>query len=81
MTLREAAPKDFSKFANSLAGSMGEESIVASYQTIDRTLPNYKVFPGPYSHVLQWWELQNGYAVGYNQNPILGPSFPVVWMR
>jgi hypothetical protein len=37
-----------------------------------------KVFPGKHKNVHVWWELENGYAVGWNENPSIGWSFPVV---
>ena len=35
-------------------------------------------FPGGHIYVFKWWELANGYAVGWNSNPMLGHCFPVV---
>jgi len=36
---------------------------------------------GPQKHVHVWWELANGWAVGWNENPSKGWSFPVKRMR
>ena len=41
----------------------------------------YKRFPGKHKFVYFWAELENGYAVGMNENPARGLSFPVVRMR
>lgn len=35
-------------------------------------------WPGAHKNVHCWWELANGYAVGWNENPGKGWSFPVV---
>ena len=34
-------------------------------------------FPGPARHCNKWWSLANGKAVGWNESPIRGWSFPV----
>lgn len=36
-----------------------------------------KRWPGREKHVGYWVELENGYAVGFNENPGRGWSFPV----
>lgn len=38
-------------------------------------------WPGPQKNVYFWVELANGYAVGWNENPARGWSFPAVRMR
>jgi len=35
-------------------------------------------FPSDHRNVFVWWELENGMAVGWNENMSLGWSFPVV---
>jgi hypothetical protein len=40
-----------------------------------------KPWPGPHKNVMNWWELENGKAVGWNENPAVGWSFPVVKLR
>ncbi len=37
-----------------------------------------KAWPGKHKNVTYWWELSNGYAVGLNENPSTGISFPFV---
>lgn len=37
-----------------------------------------KRWPGPHKHVFVWYELENGYAVGWNENPGRGWSFPLI---
>ena len=41
---------------------------------------NYKPWPGEQKNVFLWVELENGYAVGWNENPDNGWSFPVFKM-
>lgn len=38
-------------------------------------------WPGPHRFVYMWVELDNGYAVGWNENPKKGWSFPVVKLK
>ena len=35
-------------------------------------------WPGKHKNVYFWVELENGYAVGFNENPARGWSFPVI---
>jgi len=37
-----------------------------------------KKWPGPQKYVFVWVELENGKAVGWNENPSRGWTFPVV---
>ena len=41
----------------------------------------YKKWIGTHKNVHNWVELENGYAVGMNENPSRGLSFPVVRMK
>lgn len=41
----------------------------------------YKKWIGTHKNVHNWVELENGYAVGMNENPSRGLSFPVVKMK
>lgn len=38
-------------------------------------------WPGTHKNVCVWYELANGYAVGWNENPARGWSFPVVKLK
>jgi len=38
-------------------------------------------WPGPHKNVYNWWELEDGHAVGWNENPSRGWSFPVVKLK
>ena len=41
----------------------------------------FKSWPGPQKNVHTWWYLDNGMAVGWNENPGTGWSFPVISKR
>jgi len=38
----------------------------------------YASWPGTHKNVFSWVELENGKAVGWNENPARGWSFPVI---
>ena len=38
----------------------------------------YQPWPGPHEHVRTWYVLDNGKAIGVNEDPDKGWSFPVV---
>ncbi len=38
----------------------------------------YQPWPGTHKNVYFWVELENGYSVGWNENPARGWSFPVI---
>ena len=38
-------------------------------------------WPGQHKYVFNWYKLSNGYAVGFNENPARGWSFPVVKLK
>jgi len=40
-----------------------------------------KAWPGSHKNVFFWVELKSGYAVGFNENPSRGYSFPVIKMK
>lgn len=40
-----------------------------------------KPWVGKHKHVMIWWELENGVAIGWNENPSRGWSFPVARMK
>ena len=41
----------------------------------------YIKWPGSQKNVHHWVELENGYAVGWNENPAKGWSFPVIKVK
>ena len=40
-----------------------------------------EAFPGSHRNVYVWWEMVSGHAIGLNENPSRGWSFPVVKLR
>ena len=57
---------------------------------MDKSSPEYRLgqtrvvkemkldWPGKHKNVFAWWILEDGRAVGWNENPALGWSFPVI---
>ncbi len=39
---------------------------------------SWRRWPGTHRNVLNWVKLDNGYAVGWNENPGRGRSFPII---
>lgn len=74
-TLLESAPYEFKDFDDTRAWKMRHVCVV---REVDGTVEG---FPGTHKNVYVWWELENGYAVGWNENPAIGWSFPVVRIR
>lgn len=35
-------------------------------------------WPGKHKNVVVWWELEGGYAVGWNENMAIGWTFPLI---
>jgi hypothetical protein len=47
-----------------------EFAVVATYE--------HGGWKGKHKNVMCWWKLDSGYAVGWNENPSVGWSFPVI---
>jgi hypothetical protein len=76
--LRDFLPREFfSEFMDSPVNKMLDVLAEESNWQADRPTP----FPGGHKNVNVWWKLDNGYAVGWNENPGRGWSFPLVKMR
>jgi len=73
-TLGDALPHEFSGFEFSGERSRRFAHIIVTAAHDGRVKP----WPGREKFVLTWYELENGYAVGWNENPSRGWSFPVV---
>ena len=56
------------------------EEVSSSALLNDRIVDNplYERWPGKHKNVFCWWKLKNGKAVGWNENPAIGWSFPVI---
>ena len=77
-TLKESMPKDFliSKYKKTKAYQM-QDSFVILEHCLFFEQDAYVQWPGKHKNVYFWVELENGYAVGCNENPVNGWSFPV----
>jgi hypothetical protein len=49
-------------------------------EQVDGTEPG-QGFPGKGAYVMNWYKLANGKAVGWNENPSRGWSFPVITLK
>lgn len=78
-TLREAMPREFSggEYAEDRAQKFADVEVVREFNA---TKPSER-WPGKHKNVFSWVALANGYAVGWNENPGRGWSFPVVPYR
>jgi len=73
-TLKDVLPYEFMR---------GEYTDTRAYQFRDvEVVKEHRLcsakWPGQHKHVCSWYELANGYAVGWNENPSKGWSFPVI---
>jgi len=75
VTLEDYAPPELFK--------SGEYSDCESYKMKDvRVLCEHKRnWIGIQKNVFVWWELENGYAVAWNENPSRGWTFPLVRIK
>ena len=81
-TLKDVLPREFIK------GSYNETK---AYQLKDEEVKEehcrhyqqdeYISWPGSHKNVYFWVELMNGNAVGWNENPVRGWSFPVIKLK
>jgi hypothetical protein len=77
-TLREWAPQEFEQsFYDVPSYRHADVEVVEEYgyNEVNRR------WPGPHKNVMNWCVLANGYAVGWNENPSLGWSFPMIKMK
>lgn len=72
--LKQCLPNEFMgcEYESSLARKYAEALVVADYDGCD------KQWPGRHKNVHVWYVLDNGHAVGWNENPARGWSFPVI---
>ena len=81
-TLSDVMPKEFlsgeynSKIAFKFKDIMVEKEYCCMYSE-----DSYTKWPGKHKNVYYWVELENGYAVGLNENPARGWSFPVIKIK
>jgi hypothetical protein len=72
-TLADVMPHEFvSQFKDTRAYKFHVVRVAKEHE-------NYWI--GKHKNVFYWVELENGYAVGWNENPARGWSFPIVKMK
>jgi hypothetical protein len=75
MKLRDVLPIEFfdGGFDNSPAYKHLEREVVTTHE--------HGRWKGKHKNVFVWWSLDNGYAVGWNENPSIGWSFPSIKLK
>lgn len=72
--LIDRLPYDFrtGEFENTKAMAFADIEVIKEYESFK------KPWIGKHKYVHVWFVLANGYAVGFNENPAIGWSFPVI---
>ena len=78
-TLKDVMPTEFmcGSYDDTIAFKMADIIVMIEHCAFweqDEYIP----WPGKQKNVYFWAELENGYAVGWNENPSRGWSFPVM---
>lgn len=78
-TLQDVLPYEFRgcEYSKSPARKHANVEVV---ETVDGCKAG-QGWPGPQTNAFWWYRLANGYAVGFNENPSRGWSFPVVKLK
>jgi hypothetical protein len=78
--LQDILPKEFGhgEFHNTRAYTFRRVKVFKQHKTTTKNTEDRWI--GTHKNVYVWYELVNGYAVGMNENPSRGLSFPVVKM-
>jgi hypothetical protein len=79
MKLIEWAPQEFAAgiWDDTRSWKFRDVEVVEEYGYGEK----WKPWPGTHKNVMNWCVLANGYAVGWNENPSRGWSFPVVKVK
>ena len=76
-TLRDWLPHEFfSEFMDTPAARHLDVEVVE--EVYGSFIGPNKLWPGKHRNVMHWCKLANGRAVGWNENPSVGWSFPVM---
>ena len=77
MKLKDKLPIEFMdcEYENSKARKFADIEVVQEYDARE------KPWIGTHKNITYWFVLKNGYAVGLNENPEKGLSFPVVKVK
>ncbi len=78
-TLKDAMPSELVAYGyeDTRAYEMKDVLVAKEHCTL-YDQDEYLSWPGTHKNVYSWVELENGYAVGWNENPARGWSFPVI---
>lgn len=71
-------PKTLKECLSELMGPEFSDCRARKYADVNVKSQQSDNWPGPHKNVHFWYILENGYAVGFNENPSKGWSFPVV---
>jgi hypothetical protein len=72
-TLLDVVPQEFARsFDDTPAYQLRHVNVLEEFDGRE------VLWPGPHKNVMTWWKLANGKAVGWNENPARGWSFPVI---
>ena len=59
-----------------------DKDVVTEWNSWDGFMSKHvKPWPGSHKNVFVWWELETGHAIGWNENPSRGWSFPVIKLK
>ena len=78
-TLKDYMPREFmgGEYHDTKAFKLADVVVVKEHcRHYDQD--EYIRWPGKHKNVHYWVELENGYIVGWNENPARGWSFPVI---
>lgn len=79
-TLKDWLPDDFLiEYSDTRAASLLDVEVIWEHTIADDG--KYVRWPGRHKNVLSWVELKNGLAVGWNENPARGWTFPVMKLK
>lgn len=82
--LKQVLPKEFGeeRYRNTPAYELREAKVMAKKLATGAPCSNrselFEAWPGPHEFVRDWFILDNGKAVGFNEDPVNGWSFPVI---
>lgn len=75
MKLRDHVPQEFfNEYMDTPAAKLLDREVIGEYGYGGQD----KAWVGQHKNVFNWWLLDNNKAVGWNENPARGWSFPVV---
>lgn len=81
ITLKDEMPHELvtSEFDDTRAHGMKDVKVIRTHGNLGDEHP--RAWLGTHKNVYFWVELENGYAVGWNENPARGWSFPVFKLK